>query len=116
MIIDGGVHVERQGVEVEATTEADMFDVALEEVVKGRRGTTGDGINHKRQKKDQKYGFGGKKKFAKSTDAKSSGDLSGFSHKKNRAQFTGIKKRKPAMRLGKSKRAAGGGGGGGRKR
>ena len=41
MIIDGGVHVESQGVELETTAEADMFDVALEEVVKGRRGTTG---------------------------------------------------------------------------
>jgi len=54
VIIDGGVHVERQGVELEATTEADMLGVALEEVAKGRRGTTGGDINHKRQKKDQK--------------------------------------------------------------
>jgi len=30
--------------EVEATTEADMFDVALEKVAKGHRGTTGGGI------------------------------------------------------------------------
>ena len=81
MIIDGGVHAERQGVEAEAATEADMFDVALEEVVKGRRGTAGGDINHKRQKKDRKYGFGGKKKFAKGTDSKSSGDLPGFLHK-----------------------------------
>ena len=101
--------------EAEATTEAEMFDVALEEAVKGHRGTAGGGINHKRQKKDQKYGFGGRKRFAKSTDAKSSGDLSGFSHKKNKAQFAGIKKRKPAMRPGKSKRASGGGGGGRRR-
>jgi len=100
----------RQGAETETATETDMFDVALEEAVKGRRGDSRDGISHKRQKKDQKYGFGGKKKFAKSTDAKSSGDLSGFSSKKNRAQFTGVKKRKPAMRPGKSKRAGGGGG------
>ncbi|KAG0639342.1 eukaryotic rRNA processing protein EBP2-domain-containing protein [Tuber brumale] len=98
----------RQGAETEATTEANMFSVALEEAIKGHRGSTRDGINHKRKKKDQKYGFGGKKRFAKSTDAKSSGDLSGFSNKKNKAQFAGVKKRKPAMRLGKSKRASGG--------
>ena len=108
MIIDGGVHVESQGVELETTAEADMFDVALEEVVKGRRGTTGGGINHKRQEKDQKYGFGDRKKFAMSTDAKSSSDLSGFSYK-NKAQFTGTKNMKPTIRLGKSKRAGGGG-------
>ncbi|PWW72499.1 eukaryotic rRNA processing [Tuber magnatum] len=100
----------RQGAETEATTEADMFDVALEGAAKDGRGDTRDGINSKRRKKDQKYGFGGKKRFAKSTDAKSSGDLSGFSSKKNRAQFAGIKKRKSTMRPGKSKRASGGGG------
>lgn len=107
----GGINVERQGAETEATTEADMFDVALEEAVKDRRGNTRGSVNHKRQKKDQKYGFGGRKRFAKSTDAKSSGDLSSFSNKKNKAQFAGIKKRKPAMRPGKSKRVGGGGGG-----
>jgi rRNA-processing protein EBP2 len=99
----------RQDVETEATTEADMFNVALEEVINGHRGSTRDGINNKRKKKDQKYGFGGKKRFVKSTDAKSSGDLSGFSNKKNKAQFAGVKKRKPAMRLGKSKRTSGSG-------
>ena len=98
MIIDGGVHVERQGKEVEATTEADMFDVALEEVVKGLRGTTGGGINYKCLKEDQQYSFGGRKKFARSADAKSSGDLSSFSDK-NTAQFTGIKKMKPTRPL-----------------
>jgi len=86
-----------------------MSDVALEEVAKGRRGTTRGDINHKCQKKDQKYGFGGRKKFAKSTDAKSTGDLFGFSDKKNKAQFTSIKV-KPAMRLGKCKRAGSSGG------
>ncbi len=32
----------------------------------------------KRQKRDQKFGFGGKKRFSKSGDAMSSGDVSGF--------------------------------------
>lgn len=39
-------------------------------------------INTKRHKKNEKYGFGGKKKHAKSGDAVSSGDLSGFNTKK----------------------------------
>lgn len=38
--------------------------------------------NPKRQKKDQKYGFGGKKRFSKSNDAHSSGDVSSFSAKR----------------------------------
>jgi len=44
-----------------------------------------------------------------STDTKSSGDLSGFSYK-NKAQFTGTRKMKPTIRLGKSKRAGSSGG------
>ncbi|RMZ84714.1 hypothetical protein DV737_g924, partial [Chaetothyriales sp. CBS 132003] len=55
--------------------------------------------NAKRQKKDAKFGFGGKKKYSKSGDAKSSADLSGFSM----ARMKG--KAKP-KRLGKSRRAA----------
>jgi rRNA-processing protein EBP2 len=37
---------------------------------------------NKRQKRDAKFGFGGKKRFSKSGDAVSSGDLRGFSAKK----------------------------------
>lgn len=40
------------------------------------------GPNAKRQKKDSKFGHGGKKRYAKSGDAASSGDLSGFSAKR----------------------------------
>ena len=54
----------------------------------------------KRQKRDAKFGFGGKKRFSKSGDAKSSGDLSGFSASKMKG------KGKP-KRLGKSRRTAG---------
>lgn len=45
----------------------------------------GAGGNHKRAKKNEKYGFGGKKRHAKSGDAMSSGDLSGFDPKKMKA-------------------------------
>ncbi|KAI9768233.1 MAG: rRNA-processing protein and EBNA1-binding protein ebp2 [Geoglossum simile] len=87
------------------TNEEDLFDVALEDASKedkrdrvpksvpiGKAGT-------KRQKRDQKFGFGGKKRFSKSGDAVSSGDMKGFSMKKMKGQ------RKAPQRLGKSRRA-----------
>ncbi|KMP08860.1 rRNA processing protein Ebp2 [Coccidioides immitis RMSCC 3703] len=86
------------------TEDEDLFDVALEDAGKSERkkqNPTG-GPNPKRQKKNEKYGFGGKKRFAKSGDAMSSGDLKGFSVSK-------MKGKKPggaAKRLGKSRRAA----------
>lgn len=53
---------------------------------------------NKRQKKDDKFGFGGKKRFSKSGDAASSADLRAFSAKK----MKGVKK--GTQRLGKSRR------------
>jgi rRNA-processing protein EBP2 len=87
------------------TQEEDLFDVALEDADKpaktrsapGRRGAPQP--NAKRQHKNEKYGFGGKKRFSKSGDAVSSADLSGFSVKKMK---TGGGKTK---RPGKSRRA-----------
>ena len=58
----------------------------------------GAGPNVKRQKRDHKYGFGGKKRHSKSGDAMSSGDLAGFSASKMKGK---------AKRPGKSRRAAG---------
>ncbi|KOS47389.1 hypothetical protein ACN38_g1701 [Penicillium nordicum] len=75
----------------------DMFDIAIDEATQPekKRGR-GDGPGgSKRQKKDAKFGFGGKKRHAKSGDAASSGDLSNFSAKKMKAG---------AKRPGKSKR------------
>ncbi|KAL3957924.1 hypothetical protein ACCO45_008502 [Purpureocillium lilacinum] len=66
------------------TNEADMFDVGVEsELAKHSQRSAGKGkqsqsVNNKRQKKNEKFGFGGKKRHAKSGDAISSGDLSGF--------------------------------------
>ncbi|TVY84370.1 rRNA-processing protein EBP2 [Lachnellula suecica] len=71
----------RQGADTEATNEAEQFDVALEEETAKPSRKDRQGPN-KRQKKDEKFGFGGKKRFSKSTDAQSSGDLKGFSSKK----------------------------------
>jgi rRNA-processing protein EBP2 len=89
-----------------------MFDVALDDQTadtprrkKGDR-SSDDKSKAKRAKKDYKYGFGGKKRHAKSNDAKSSGDLGEFSHTKNRTSFGGGKKKKAISRPGKSKRMA----------
>ncbi|RMZ89308.1 hypothetical protein DV736_g3480, partial [Chaetothyriales sp. CBS 134916] len=66
---------------------------------RGAGGGGGGPPNAKRQKKDAKFGFGGKKKYGKSGNAESSADLSGFSM----ARMKG--KAKP-KRLGKSRRAS----------
>ncbi|KAJ5213520.1 hypothetical protein N7449_000689 [Penicillium cf. viridicatum] len=75
----------------------DMFDIAIDEATQPeKKRSRGDGPGgSKRQKKDAKFGFGGKKRHAKSGDAASSGDLSNFSAKKMKAG---------AKRPGKSKR------------
>ncbi|KAK4968175.1 rRNA-processing protein EBP2 [Elasticomyces elasticus] len=101
----------RQGAELGAT-EDDLFDVALEDTAatekddRAARRTKGsrDGQpNFKRTKRDEKYGFGGKKRFAKSNDAKSSADTSGYSVKRMKG---GLKK--GPKRLGKSRRGKAG--------
>ncbi|KAK3648558.1 rRNA-processing protein EBP2 [Elasticomyces elasticus] len=95
--------------------EDDMFDVALEDAAttekgdraarKSKAGRDGgsrrggdEGPNRKRAKKDEKFGFGGKKRFSKSNDAKSTAESDGYNVKK-------MKGGKGAMRPGKSKRA-----------
>ncbi|KAK1594727.1 eukaryotic rRNA processing protein EBP2-domain-containing protein [Colletotrichum navitas] len=96
------------------THEADLFDVGVDNEIKshtnssGRRdgkrdgGRSGSGVNAKRAKKNEKYGFGGKKRHAKSGDAVSSGDLSAFNPKRMKG---GIGK-KPQQRPGKNRRKA----------
>ncbi|ODH53144.1 hypothetical protein GX48_00680 [Paracoccidioides brasiliensis] len=94
------------------TEESDLFDVTLEDASKSdsrgganKRARNGPGAQNKRQLKDKKFGFGGKKRFAKSGDAVSSGDLSGFSvgkmkgHKKGGAQRPGKNRRASAKRM-----------------
>jgi rRNA-processing protein EBP2 len=85
----------------------DNFDVALEDAAvtekKDRQDRKAKGAEArqqgKRQKKDEKYGFGGKKRHAKSNDAKSASDMSGFSAKRMKKSSGGPK------RPGKSQRA-----------
>lgn len=85
----------------------DLFDVAIEDATKPdsrKRGRNdGSGPSLKRQKKNEKFGYGGKKRHAKSGDAISSSDMSGFSVKKMKS---GAKAGGP-KRPGKSKRAKG---------
>ncbi len=90
--------IERQGADNETTNEADMFDVAVDEEIGTAKPSRKDRVGpNKRSKKDEKFGFGGKKRFKKSGDAMSSGDLTGFSSKK----MKGYVKQRP----GKSRRA-----------
>ncbi len=90
--------LERQGGDNETTNEADMFDVAVDDEIAGEKPNRKDRMGpNKRAKKDEKFGFGGKKRFKKSNDAMSSGDLKGFSSKK-------MKGTKP--RPGKARRAS----------
>ncbi|KAL8768919.1 MAG: hypothetical protein Q9209_004974 [Squamulea sp. 1 TL-2023] len=98
---------ERKNTDTGGAEEADLFDVALEDASKtdktgrssSRPGQGGRGPSSKRQKKDDKFGFGGKKRFAKSGDAISSSDLRAFNSRKMKGQ------KKGSQRLGKSRRA-----------
>lgn len=96
--------VERKNTDTGNAHEEDLFDVALEDASKqenstnSKKNSNGARLQNKRQKKDDKFGFGGKKRFSKSGDAASTADLRAFSAKKMR----GIKK--SSQRLGKSRR------------
>ncbi|KAK3826881.1 MAG: eukaryotic rRNA processing [Linnemannia elongata] len=98
-----------------STNADDEFDVALasdDEEMKSYK--TGDGnpkkrsssstqeSRGKRHKKDQKFGFGGKKRFGKSNDANSSADVSGFSVKRNKS--TSFKSGHKAHKAGGAKK------------
>lgn len=98
-------YTERKGADIGDANENDMFDVALEDAAEtdkkdraARKSQSGK-PNFKRQKRDEKYGFGGKKRFSKSNDATSSSDMRGFSAKK-------MKGGKKSQRPGKSRRAS----------
>ena len=90
--------LERKSADTGATNEEDLFDIALEDASKENRGARVGGRSplDKRQRRNEKFGFGGKKRFAKSGDAISTGDLRGFST---------TKMKRKSQRLGKSRRA-----------
>lgn len=122
----------RQGGEAAAgEREEEMFDVALEDAVgskrgrgdergRGRDGSRGRGRDARgrggREKHDGKYGFGGKKRFGKSGDAMSSGDMAGFDLRGMKGGARGARggrgrggARGGSQRLGKSRRRGGAG-------
>ena len=79
----------------------DLFERIDVEEGPGRDGKGRErGAGMKRQKRDEKFGFGGKKRFKKSGDAVSTGDMGGFSAK--RMKQGGTVKQRP----GKARRAA----------
>ncbi|KFY29685.1 hypothetical protein V494_08545 [Pseudogymnoascus sp. VKM F-4513 (FW-928)] len=86
-----------------STNESDMFDVALDEAASSKpEGRDRSEKRNKRNKKDEKYGFGGKKRHAKSNDAHTTGDLTGFSSRKMKGQS---KPSAAKARPGKARRA-----------
>ena len=97
--------VERKNTDAGGTNEEDLFDIALEDAAKedGRTMSDRKGVDakapNKRRKKDEKFGFGGKKRFSKSGDALSTGDMLEFSILRMKGKKGGLK------RLGKSRRA-----------
>jgi len=95
----------RQGADITATHEEDLFDVAAtaddDKSDRRSRGGAGGKDFNKRQKKDSKYGFGGKKRHAKSNTAESSADGSGFSARRMKGKPSGGASKRP----GKDKRA-----------
>ncbi|KAI4937327.1 uncharacterized protein J4E92_002057 [Alternaria infectoria] len=95
----------RQGADITATHEEDLFDVAAtaddDKSERRSRGGAGGKDFNKRQKKDSKYGFGGKKRHAKSNTAESSADGSGFSARRMKGKPSGGVSKRP----GKDKRA-----------
>jgi rRNA-processing protein EBP2 len=92
--------------------EADLFDVAVDnEIGNHKRQKTGtakerdefNAPNKKRQYKNEKFGFGGKKRFSKSGDAISSGNVSSINGRKaGRGRVSKTK----ALRPGKRRRKA----------
>ncbi|EOA87423.1 rRNA-processing protein EBP2 [Exserohilum turcicum] len=102
----------RQGADITSTNEEDLFDVAAtadDDSKPSRRGRgPADGskpFNAKRHKKDEKYGFGGKKRHAKSNDAKSSADVRDFSVRKMKGKSGGAGGGGASKRPGKARRA-----------
>ncbi|KAG0237926.1 rRNA-processing protein and EBNA1-binding protein ebp2 [Actinomortierella wolfii] len=92
----------------------DEFDVALESdddkpAKGGNKGKKREAVStpesrNKRLKKNQKYGFGGKKRNAKSNTADSSSDMSGFSVKRNKSTSFKAGAHKAAAKKAKAKR------------
>ena len=90
----------RKGMDTGKVNEDDdLFDIGVEDDADSGRKRDQNNSKFKRQKRDQKFGFGGKKRFSKSGDATSSADMRSFSTKR-------MKQGGAAKRPGKNRRAA----------
>ncbi|KAF1922839.1 Ebp2-domain-containing protein [Didymella exigua CBS 183.55] len=91
----------RQGADITKTNEEDLFDIGLEadDSKPDRREDRAGG--NKRHKKNEKFGFGGKKRHAKSNTSESTSDGRGFSSRKMKGKTGGAAKARP----GKARRA-----------
>ena len=78
-----------------------MFDIGLEADDSKPDRREGRAGGNKRQKKNEKFGFGGKKRHAKSNTAESTNDGRGFSSRKMKGKTGGAAKARP----GKARRA-----------
>lgn len=91
--------------EVGTIQEADVFDIALDDtfeaniLAKPPKNHIDGRTANKRMKKDNKFGYGGRKRFSKSGDAASSADIRSFSLQSMKGR------KKGAQRLGKGRRA-----------
>ncbi|KAJ1959008.1 RRNA processing protein [Dipsacomyces acuminosporus] len=96
--------------------DADDFEIDIEsddndnaKGGRGKRAKTGKNgkpmPNKKRQMKNEKFGFGGKKRGIRKNTAESTADMSGFSAKSNKStKFAAAHKKGKTKRPGKSKR------------
>ncbi|KAF3042942.1 rRNA-processing protein and EBNA1-binding protein ebp2 [Didymella heteroderae] len=91
----------RQGADITKTNEEDLFDIGLEADDSKPDRREGRAGGNKRQKKDAKFGFGGKKRHAKSNTSESTNDGRGFSSRKMKGKTGGAAKARP----GKARRA-----------
>ncbi|XP_046843427.1 LOW QUALITY PROTEIN: probable rRNA-processing protein EBP2 [Xenia sp. Carnegie-2017] len=85
------------------TNDNDEFEVNTEKGAKRSAGNTVQGKSAKRQRKDVKYGFGGKKRANKRNTSESVDDIRSFSSAKHNKSPRAKTKTK-AKRLGKSRR------------
>ncbi|CAG8499398.1 1124_t:CDS:2 [Paraglomus brasilianum] len=90
---------------IEDTAIDDDFEIALEEAAREDRPVKRQkiGKSAKRSKKDAKFGFGGKKRYAKSNTAQSTADISDFNPRAMKGGW-GEKKKPKNYRFGKTRR------------
>ncbi|KAJ3346096.1 cytosolic factor, phosphatidylinositol/phosphatidylcholine transfer protein [Entophlyctis luteolus] len=77
-----GKNNDMSGFEDDFGVSVDREHGSAERVSSGKKGQSSKGLNQKRAAKDHKFGFGGKKRHAKSNTAESTADMRDFNAKK----------------------------------